>query len=95
MQSLSTFQAHVSHLWLVGGGNEHDLAKLNGWSSLQMVGATPPRLLVTERDWLIKGSRQVTTFRGESKLTPLSNLAIDIRCFSGAVLGGTHSQSEL
>jgi len=32
------FRHTVSHLWLVGGGNEHDLAKLNGWSSLQMVG---------------------------------------------------------
>jgi site-specific recombinase XerD len=32
------FRHTFSHLWLVGGGNEHDLAKLNGWSSLQMVG---------------------------------------------------------
>jgi site-specific recombinase XerD len=28
------FRHTFSHLWLVGGGNEHDLAKLNGWSSL-------------------------------------------------------------
>jgi site-specific recombinase XerD len=27
------FRHTFSHLWLVGGGNEHDLAKLNGWSS--------------------------------------------------------------
>ena len=32
------FRHTFPHLWLVGGGNEHDLAKLNGWSSLQMVG---------------------------------------------------------
>jgi site-specific recombinase XerD len=32
------FRHTFSHLWLASGGTEHDLAKLNGWSSLQMVG---------------------------------------------------------
>jgi site-specific recombinase XerD len=32
------FRHTFSHLWLSSGGTEHDLAKLNGWSSLQMVG---------------------------------------------------------
>lgn len=32
------FRHTFSHKWLAGGGTEHDLAKLNGWSSLQMVG---------------------------------------------------------
>jgi len=32
------FRHTFSHLWLAAGGTEHDLAKLNGWSSLQMVG---------------------------------------------------------
>jgi len=58
------FRHTFSHLWLVGGGNEHDLAKLNGWSPYKWLGATHPRLLVIEPDWLIKGSRQATTFRG-------------------------------
>ena len=31
------FRHTFSHLWLSSGGNEHDLAKINGWSSLQMV----------------------------------------------------------
>lgn len=31
------FRHTFSHLWLAGGGNEHDLARLNGWSSTQMV----------------------------------------------------------
>jgi integrase len=40
---LSQFYPHqfrhtFSHLWLSSGGTEHDLAKLNGWTSLQMVG---------------------------------------------------------
>jgi site-specific recombinase XerD len=32
------FRHTFCHLWLASGGTEHDLAKLNGWSSLQMVG---------------------------------------------------------
>jgi site-specific recombinase XerD len=32
------FRHSFSHLWLAAGGTEHDLAKINGWSSLQMVG---------------------------------------------------------
>ena len=32
------FRHTFSHLWLSAGGAEHDLAKLNGWASLQMVG---------------------------------------------------------
>lgn len=32
------FRHTFSHKWLADGGTEHDLAKLNGWSSLQMVG---------------------------------------------------------
>ncbi|CAN5601681.1 tyrosine recombinase XerC [soil metagenome] len=32
------FRHSFSHLFLARGGNEHDLARLNGWSSLQMVG---------------------------------------------------------
>ena len=32
------FRHTFTHLWLASGGTEHDLAKLNGWSSLQMVG---------------------------------------------------------
>jgi site-specific recombinase XerD len=32
------FRHTMSHLWLASGGTEHDLAKINGWSSLQMVG---------------------------------------------------------
>lgn len=28
----------MSHKWLSAGGTEHDLAKINGWTSLQMVG---------------------------------------------------------
>lgn len=32
------FRHTFSHLWLSSGGTEHDLAKLNGWTSLQMVG---------------------------------------------------------
>ena len=32
------FRHTFSHEFLSAGGNEHDLAKLNGWSSLQMVG---------------------------------------------------------
>jgi len=32
------FRHTFSHLWLSAGGGEHDLAKLNGWSSMQMVG---------------------------------------------------------
>ena len=32
------FRHTFSHLWLASGGTEHDLAKINGWSSLQMVG---------------------------------------------------------
>lgn len=31
------FRHTFSHMWLSSGGNEHDLAKINGWSSLQMV----------------------------------------------------------
>ncbi len=27
-----------SHFWLANGGTEHNLAKINGWTSLQMVG---------------------------------------------------------
>ena len=32
------FRHTFSHLWLSAGGAEHDLAKINGWASLQMVG---------------------------------------------------------
>lgn len=32
------FRHTFSHQFLSNGGNEHDLAKLNGWKSLQMVG---------------------------------------------------------
>jgi site-specific recombinase XerD len=32
------FRHTFSHMWLASGGTEHDLAKLNGWTSLQMVG---------------------------------------------------------
>jgi site-specific recombinase XerD len=32
------FRHEFSHRYLVGGGAEHDLATLNGWASLQMVG---------------------------------------------------------
>jgi site-specific recombinase XerD len=32
------FRHTFSHLWLSAGGAEHDLAKLAGWASLQMVG---------------------------------------------------------
>lgn len=32
------FRHTMSHLWLASGGTEHDLAKINGWTSLQMVG---------------------------------------------------------
>jgi site-specific recombinase XerD len=32
------FRHTFSHLWLSAGGGEHDLSKINGWSSLQMVG---------------------------------------------------------
>lgn len=31
------FRHTFSHLWLEQGGNEHDLARLNGWTSTQMV----------------------------------------------------------
>lgn len=32
------FRHTFSHRWLAAGGNEHDLARLNGWRSTQMVG---------------------------------------------------------
>jgi site-specific recombinase XerD len=32
------FRHTFSHLWLASGGAEHDLATINGWASLQMVG---------------------------------------------------------
>lgn len=32
------FRHTFSHKWLTAGGNEHDLAKLNGWTTTQMVG---------------------------------------------------------
>lgn len=32
------FRHSFAHLWLSEGGSEHDLAKLAGWNSLQMVG---------------------------------------------------------
>lgn len=32
------FRHTMSHKWLASGGTEHDLAKINGWTSLQMVG---------------------------------------------------------
>jgi site-specific recombinase XerC len=32
------FRHTFAHEWLSAGGNEHDLARLAGWSSLQMVG---------------------------------------------------------
>lgn len=32
------FRHTWAHLWLLSGGAEHDLSKLAGWSSLQMVG---------------------------------------------------------
>jgi site-specific recombinase XerD len=32
------FRHTMAHLWLSAGGAEHDLARLAGWSSLQMVG---------------------------------------------------------
>ena len=48
------FRHTFSHLWLVGGGNEHDLAKLNGWSSLQMVGRYAASAQAIEQGWLIR-----------------------------------------